>query len=64
MPVFSPDATAALEKAFAAEPKNFATAYDIGECYRTQSFDGGQDYETLAKTAMEWYARAHEIKSV
>jgi len=26
-----------------------------GECFRTQSFDGGQNYETLAKTAMQWY---------
>ncbi len=48
---------ALLEKAFAAEPKNFETAYDIGELYREQSFLGGEDNETLAKTAMGWFSR-------
>ena len=39
LPFFSPERAAALEKAFAAEPQNFETAYDIGECYRMQSFE-------------------------
>jgi len=34
------DQAALLEKAFAAEPENFETAYDIGEAYRIQSFGG------------------------
>jgi tetratricopeptide (TPR) repeat protein len=60
-PFFSPERAADLEKAFAAEPQNFTTAYDIGECYRTESFDGGQNYEDLAKTAKGWYARAWKL---
>ena len=35
------DRAALLEKAFAAEPENFETAYNIGEAYRMQSFVGG-----------------------
>ena len=55
---FSPERAAALEKAFAAEPKNHQTAYDIGECYRTESLEGGDDFAALAGRAREWYARA------
>ena len=61
MPVYSPERAAALEKAFTAEPQNFETAHAIGECYRTQSFVGGQDYEALAKTAMEWFSRGMKL---
>jgi O-antigen ligase len=61
LPDFSSARTAALEKAFDAEPMNFETAYNIGEGYRTQSFNGGQDYEGLAKTAMDWYARGMKL---
>ena len=61
LPNFSPELAAALEKAFAAEPENFATSYAIGECYRTQSFDGGENYEALAKTAMEWFSRGMKL---
>jgi O-antigen ligase len=57
LPNFSPERAAAWEKAFAVEPMNFETAYNLGECFRTQSFDGGQNYEALAKTAMQWYGR-------
>lgn len=55
------DRAAVLEKAFAAEPKNFATAYEIGEAYRLQSFQGGPDYASQAETAMRWYARAKAL---
>jgi tetratricopeptide (TPR) repeat protein len=61
LPNFSPGRAAALEKAFAAEPQNFETAYDLGECYRTQSFDGGDNYEALAKNAMEWFSRGMKL---
>jgi len=57
LPDFSPERTAALEKAYAADPQNPATSYAIGECYRMQSFAGGSDYETQAKTAMDWFLR-------
>jgi O-antigen ligase len=52
---------ALLEKAFAAEPDNFDTAYNIGEAYRIQSFEGGPDYAAQAETAMRWYARARHL---
>jgi len=58
LPYFSPERAAALEKAFACEPENFQTAYDIGECYRTQSLDGGDNFAGLAEKAMSWYAQA------
>ncbi|MGD0351621.1 MAG: O-antigen ligase family protein [Verrucomicrobiota bacterium] len=58
---FSPQHTAALENAFAAEPMNFETAYDIGEGYRVESFNGGDNYADLAKMAMAWYARARNL---
>jgi O-antigen ligase len=55
------DRAALLEKAFAAEPGDFETAYDIGEAYRIQSFEGGPDYAAQAETAMRWYARARQL---
>jgi len=61
LPNFSPARIAALEKAFAVEPQNFMTAYAIGECYRTQSFDGGVDSEQLAKAAMPWFERTWKL---
>jgi len=61
LPNFSPERAAAWKKAFDVEPMNFETAYNIGECFRTQSFDGGQNYEDLAKTAIQWYARGMKL---
>jgi O-antigen ligase len=61
LPNFSTQRAAALNTAFGFEPMNFETAYNIGECFRTQSFDGGQNYEALAKTAMQWYARGMKL---
>lgn len=55
------DHAALLEKAFAAEPKNFQIAYDIGEAYRMQSFAGDPNYEAEAKTALRWYARGKQL---
>jgi O-antigen ligase len=60
-PVYSPAQAANFKKAFDAELMNFETAYNIGECFRTQSFDGGQNYEDLAKTAMQWYERGMKL---
>jgi O-antigen ligase len=60
-PVPFPDRAEVLEKAFAAEPMNFETTYSIGEAYRVQSFDGGNDYEQLAQTAMDWYSRGMKL---
>jgi O-antigen ligase len=55
------DRAAVLEKAFDAEPMNFAVSYEIGEAYRLESFDGGSDYEKLAQTAMDWYSRGMKL---
>jgi O-antigen ligase len=52
---FSNEQAAALQTALASEPKNYLTAYNIGECYRVQSFDGGDNYVELAKKALDFY---------
>ncbi len=57
-PNFSSPKASALEKAFAIEPQNFETAYEIGECYRTQSFNGESDFAKPADMALDWYAKA------
>jgi O-antigen ligase len=51
----------ALEKAFAVEPMNYTTAYEIGECWRVQSWEGNSDYKQLAQKAMEWFDRAMKL---
>jgi O-antigen ligase len=61
LPNFSPERAEAWKKAFEVEPMNFETAYNIGEAYRVQSFDGGQNYVALAKTAMQWYVRGLKL---
>jgi len=58
---FSSQHTTALTRAFAAEPMNFETAYDIGEAYRVESFNGGDHYADQAETAMQWYERARNL---
>ena len=60
-PVFSTQRAEALGRAFKCEPKNFQTIYAIGECFRTQSLDGGENYAELAGRAMEWYAAASRL---
>jgi O-antigen ligase/Tfp pilus assembly protein PilF len=60
-PVYSPAQAANLEKALAAEPMNFETTFSLGEAYRVQSFDGGQDYEKLAQKALHWYERGMKL---
>ncbi len=57
-PLFSPERSAALEWAFSCEPKNFETAYKIGECFRRQSLDGGDKSTALGQKALDWYAQA------
>ena len=50
-----------LKNAFAAEPMNAETAYAIGEAYRFQSSDGDDNYQELAKQAMEWFGRSIKL---
>ena len=52
---------ALLEKAFAAEPEDFETAYNIGEAYRIQSFEGNSDYQKQAESAIRWYAQGMKL---
>jgi len=54
---FSPEKASLLQKAFAAEPENFETAYAIGESLRMRSFEGGDDFAPLAQGALGWYAK-------
>jgi len=60
-PIPAAELAATLEKAFAAEPMNFETAWSIGEAYRVQSWPGPQDYAALAGKAMEWFARGMRL---
>ena len=55
------DRAGLLEHAFAAVPTDFEVAYDIAEFHRLQSFQGNQDYETQAQTAMHWYSRGMKL---
>jgi O-antigen ligase len=55
------DRAAALEKAFAVEPMNPSTAYELGEVSRSQSWEGNDDYAELAEKAMQWYARGMKL---
>ena len=50
-----------LEKAFAAEPMNGATACAIGDVYLLQSAEGDEGYEQLTARAMDWFARARKL---
>jgi len=67
--VASPAQREALEKAFAIEPRNPQTAYDLGEAFRRQSQEGGEyyagqagvDYRTLATEAMTWFKRGMQL---
>ena len=60
-PNFSPPRVAWLTKAFAAEPMNPETAYAIGEAFRIQSSEGGQNYRELGAQAMEWFGRSIKL---
>jgi len=60
-PIYSVAQADAFKAAFAAEPKNFETAYQIGECYRVQSWEGADNYPALAQSAMTWFDRAIQL---
>ena len=51
----------ALQKAFAADPKNFETAYSIGEALRLQSWQGGESFHESAEDAIQWFQRAARL---
>jgi len=66
---FSTEQVAALERAFAVEPRNGDTAYQIGRDLRRQSQEGGQhyedgsdkNYEERAREAMSWFERSIKL---
>ena len=60
-PNFSPLRVDWLKKAFAVEPRNSETAYEIGEAFRIQSSEGGLNYRELAEQAMAWFKRAIDL---
>ena len=68
-PNFSVARIKLLTRAFDTEPMNPQTAYEIGECFRRQSQEGGEhyqgqegvDYRQLAERAMEWFARSSKL---
>jgi tetratricopeptide (TPR) repeat protein len=52
---------ASLKKAFAAEPKNSETSYDIGETLRLLSWEGGEGYRAKAEEAIQWFEKAKNL---
>jgi len=51
----------ARESAFAWEPRNFATAYDIGEDYRNAAFATPTNNVDLAASALDWFLRSQQL---
>ncbi len=56
-PELAPERATALAKAEAIEPRNFATAYQLGEIYRVKAFQGTGDYEEFNERAIAAYRR-------
>ena len=54
----SPEKIGLMQSAFASEPKDFATAYAIGEQWRALSWTGTDKHQTQAKEALQWFQRA------
>jgi O-antigen ligase len=55
-PSFSPQQVDWLKTAYAAEPRNWETAFAIGEGLRIQSAEGADTYEALAQEALKWFS--------
>jgi O-antigen ligase len=47
-----------LKKAHAAEPKNAAVAFAIGDLLREQAFDGEEGWQELAHQAISWFEKS------
>jgi O-antigen ligase len=56
-PNFSDEQVFAYQRALVCEPENYLTAYNIGECFRTQSLNGDADYQEKGQKALEFYAQ-------
>jgi O-antigen ligase len=55
------DRLAGLEKAYDAEPFDFANSYNLGEYYRLTSQEGNRGYEEQARQAMQWYGKSMDL---
>jgi O-antigen ligase len=62
-PSFSPAQVNCLQKAFAADPMNADTACAIGEAFRIQSSEGGDNYAELAEQARQWFDRSIKLNA-
>jgi tetratricopeptide (TPR) repeat protein len=62
VPVYSLAQIEALQRALAVEPKNFETAYELGEAFRIRCLDGNPNYAGLGQSALEWYARGAALQ--
>jgi O-antigen ligase len=51
----------AYQKAFALRPTNFEAAYNIGEHYRLNAWQGLEAHQTLTTNAMQWFQRAMHL---
>jgi O-antigen ligase len=60
-PIFSPARITDLTQAWKIDPANAGTTYAIAECYRVQSWNGGDPSVALAKEAMEWFRRGMKL---
>jgi len=60
-PNFSPEKVVLLKKAYEVEPMNPETTFAIGEAYRIQSSEGGDNYRELATQAMDWFGRTIKL---
>jgi tetratricopeptide (TPR) repeat protein len=49
---------ALFAQAFAIDPKNSNTAYEVGASLRTQSWNGAGDYQKQAERAIEWFKKS------
>ena len=50
-----------LKAAFAIEPMNFKTAYEVGQNLRYRSFAVPEDWQKLAEEAITWYERSARL---
>jgi tetratricopeptide (TPR) repeat protein len=61
IPEYSPARARALQTAWAYEPMNSVTAYELGECYRVTGFADATNSPALLDTAMRWYQRSAQL---
>ena len=58
IPAYSPARAGLLQTAWAYEPRNSVTAYELGECYRVTGFEDPTNSPAWLDTAVLWYQRS------